>query len=236
LLSHDVWIRRTRHGEFFPFLRVGYLGRSGTVSPALRGAAGIDSLHRDRSRRGADQITEVAAYAFGFHNVWVPFAVDLLPVKALVRSVFTGYIAKIAADAVFDVYVSFYVIVQVEITPISDVVDRLADYIVYARKALLVEIVVHPVDHVLNDAVTVMHDRRANLDRSGAEQHEFDRIPPGVDAADAGYRNIKFLIASQFRDHVKGDRLNCSAAVSAMRRHAVDVRVRNERIDVNAHY
>ena len=112
-------------------------------------------------------------------------------------AVFAGDVAKIAADAVFFIDVSLYVVIEIEISPIGHAVDRFADDVVDRSKTFLVEIIIQPVDHVLDDAVAVMHHGSADLNISGAEQHKLNRVAPSVDAADAADRNIEFRIAGK---------------------------------------
>jgi hypothetical protein len=49
----------------------------------------------------------------------VPLAVDLLPIKTLMRAILAGDVAKVAANAVLDVDVGLDVIVEVEVSPIG---------------------------------------------------------------------------------------------------------------------
>ena len=111
-----------------------------------------------------------------------------------------------------------------------------ADYVIDRCKAFVVEIVVQPVDHVLDDAVTVMHYRCTHLHISRTEQHKFDRVAPCVDTADARDRNVKFGIAGKLRNHIQSDRLYRRSAITAMGRHAVHIWIRDHRIDIDAHH
>ena len=58
--------------------------------------------------------------------------------------------------------------------------------IVDGAEAFLVHPVAEAVDHVLDDAVAVVHGGGADLHRAAAEQDELRRVAPAGDAADAG--------------------------------------------------
>ena len=83
-------------------------------------AAGVDAFHCDSARCGADQVAEVAADAFLFDDMRVADAIDILPVEALMSPIFAGDIAKIAANAVLDIYVGDDIVVEVEVPPVGD--------------------------------------------------------------------------------------------------------------------
>ena len=130
----------------------------------MRRAAAVDADHRDGSWRRADQGAEVAADALLFDDAWISNAVDLVELEALVSTILTRDVTKVAADAMLGVDVRLDVIVEVEVSPIGRASDGLSYNVIHARKAFLIEIVVQPVDHVLDDAITVMHNGRAYLD------------------------------------------------------------------------
>ncbi len=100
--------------------------------------------------------------------------------------------------------------------------------------ALLVEEVRQTVDHVLDDAEAVVHDRRAHLHAGGAEGDELGRVAPGRDAADAGDGHGDARVAGERGDHVQRDRLDGRAAVAAVGRAAADDGVGDHPVEVDA--
>ena len=102
-----------------------------TISPRLRRTAGVDALHRDRTRGRTHKSAKIAADAFFFENVGVPLSVDFLKSKTLVCTVFARDVAEIAADAVLVVDVSFDVVVEIEISPIGHAIDRFPDDVIH---------------------------------------------------------------------------------------------------------
>ena len=92
----------------------------GAVPPGLGRAAGVDAFHCDGAGCGADEIAEIAADAFLLDHVRVADTVDVLPVEALMSPIFAGDIAKIAPNAVLDIYAGDDVIVEVEVPPVGD--------------------------------------------------------------------------------------------------------------------
>src|SRR4051812_17400331 len=105
----------------------------------------------------------------------IPLAIHLLPIKALVSTILACDITEIAADAIFNVDMGLDVIIKVQISPVGDALDGPANYLVDARKALLVKIVVEAVDHIFDDAIAIMHNGGVDLNRAGSEQHKLDR-------------------------------------------------------------
>ena len=49
-------------------------------------------------------------------------------------------------------------------------------------------------------------------------------------------RDIEFRVARQLRNHIQRDRFDRRSAVTAVRRLSVDVRIRNHRVDIDAHH
>jgi len=84
-----------------------------------RGAV-IAAFHCDRAGRGADEIAEVAADTFLFDNVRISIAVDLLKIKALMRAVLAGDIAKVTSNAVLGIDVSLDRVIKVQVSPVGN--------------------------------------------------------------------------------------------------------------------
>ena len=152
------------------------------------------------------------------------------------RTVFASDVAKVALNAVLDIHVRFDVVVEIEMPPVSNAVHRFADDVVNRGETFLVEVVVQAVNHVLDDAVAIVHNGRADLNTPGTEEHELDSVPPCVDAADTADRNFELRITCKFGNHVESYRLHGRTAVTAVRRHAVDVRVRDHCVNIHAHH
>ena len=132
--------------------------------PALGRATFVDTEHRDGSRRWANKSTEIAAYALFLDHVGIAFSVNFVKLETLMSPVFTRDITKITANTVLIVDMCFYIIVKVEVSPIGHPIHRFADDVVDRCKAFVVEVLVQAIDHVLNNAVAVMHHGRADLD------------------------------------------------------------------------
>ena len=92
----------------------------GAVAPRLWRAACVDAFHCDGAGCGADEIAEIAADAFLLYDMRITNAIYMLPVEALMSPIFAGDIAKIAANAVLDIYVGDDVIVEIEVPPVGD--------------------------------------------------------------------------------------------------------------------
>ncbi len=88
-------------------------------------------------------------------------------------------------------------VIQVEISPIGDAIDRFADNFINRRNTFFVEIIIQTVDHILDDPIAVMHHSRANLHVARTEKHKFDRVAPSGYAADSADRNFEFRIRGQ---------------------------------------
>jgi hypothetical protein len=68
-------------------------------------------------------------------------------------------------------------------TALPEVADALVALLVHpARQAIL---------HLFDDAEAMQHGRRAHLHAASAQRHEFGRIAPVADAADAGNRQAR---------------------------------------------
>ncbi len=124
-------------------------------------------------------------------------AIARFEVDALVCAVPRGDVAEFAADAKIGIDLGNDAVIEVEVAPVLDIGQGLADEVGTFLVALLVHPVRETVDHVLDDAVAVMHDRGADLDTGCAEHHELDCILPRSDAADAGDRDANLGIAAQ---------------------------------------
>src|SRR5688500_20258114 len=100
--------------------------------------------------------------------------------------------------------------------PIGDTGDGRSDDVVHRGETLFIEVIVQPVDHVLDDAVAVVHYGGADLNVRRAVQHEFDLVSPVGNSADAADRDAKFGIAGELTDHVERDRFYGGTAGAAM--------------------
>ena len=136
----------------------------------MRRTSRVDPFHRNGSRRWTDKRAEIASDALFLKHIRIPLAVDVVESEALVCAVFAGDITEIAADAILVIDLSFHIIIEIKVSPIGDTFNRLSDNVVDWRESLIVQIIIQPVDHVLDDPITVMHNGRTHLNATGAEK------------------------------------------------------------------
>ncbi len=120
--------------------------------------------------------------------------VGFVEVDALVRAVPASDVAKIAADAGLAIDACHDAIVQVEVLPLGDPGHGEAAEIFDGAEAFLIHPVAKSIDHVLHDAVAVVHGGSADLHRATAQQNEFRRLAPTGDTADAGDGEADFQV------------------------------------------
>src|SRR5262245_17541950 len=137
------------------------------------GDAVLDRAYRD---------AEIAGDAFAVDHLEAARAIGRHRDR-LMRGVLAGGIAAAAFDAEILIDARLGDVVEIEILPVGDIGHRLADDLAHTPKALLVEPLVEPRDHLLHDLEAIGHRRRAHLNRAGSEQHELGCILPGADAA-----------------------------------------------------
>src|ERR1700734_3420481 len=130
------------------------------------------------NRRNGD-----ASAAGGFQFPWR--GMRAIQVNTLMRAIPTGYVAQLAADALLFVNARHDFEIQIQMVPVGDLGSAQPAKIIDAFEAFFAHPVLKAVDHVLHDAIAVMHRGRANLDSPAAEQNKFGRITPCADTADA---------------------------------------------------
>src|SRR5262249_23457170 len=129
-----------------------------------------------------------------------------VPADRLVGAVFTRNIAQPAVDALALIDLGDDLVIQVQLTPGLDARHGLADQLTAFGNPLPQHPAFQPTNQLLDDAEAVVHDRRTDLHAAGSQQHELDRVLPGLDAADAADRHPDVWIAGNGRDQVEGDR------------------------------
>ena len=101
------------------------------------------------------------------------------------RAVLAGDVAELAADAQVAIDVRDDLVIQVEVAPILHVGHGAAAKILDGAIAMRVHVLREAVDHVLDDAETVVHGRGADLHGGGADGDVLGSVIPEADAADA---------------------------------------------------
>ncbi len=147
-------------------------------------------FHGDAIGDGAHELAEVAAYAFLFFDGVGVVGLAVLEGNALVARVFAGNVAETTVDAFVLVDVGDVVVVDVEVFPMGEGGHALANKIGGGGKTFFVHPVAHAFAQVFDDAEAMLHSGGANLHTGAAEQHKFNSIFPGADAADTTYRNF----------------------------------------------
>src|SRR5262249_28940058 len=142
--------------------------------PAHRRPARGNFGHGDASRDRTHQRTEITADALVFQHarhMLRRYAVaevaghPCVDLDALVRAVFAGDVAEVAADTLRRVDLGDDLVVQIEVAPVVDLRQRLAHEIRCGTESLVLKIVLEPLDHVTHDAKAIMHGRGADLNR-----------------------------------------------------------------------
>ena len=155
-------------------------------------------------------------------------AADAIQVDALVRAVPASGVAECAADALLFVDAGDDLIVEVEVLPLLDARHGQPAKVFDARESFFAHPVRQAVSHVFDDAIAIVHYRRAHLHAAATEQDEFSGIAPVRDSADTREGQDRFRIGLNLLHHVQRDRLYRWPAVTAMRRFSVHVRAGNE--------
>src|SRR5688572_10298263 len=127
--------------------------------------AGVDRLHRDAAVDGTDQAAQVAADAGLLVDLAVGATVVGPALDRLVRAVLAGRVAEAATDALLLIDLGDDLVVEVELLPARVTRDGRPDQLLRRGQAALEQVVREAVDHVLDDAEAVVHDRRADLHR-----------------------------------------------------------------------
>ena len=110
--------------------------------------------------------------------------------EGLVAAVATGDVTPAAADTFPVVEHRQHFRVAVQVGGGHKRRHPFADNILKTLDATLLQIRLHSGDEIVDDAVTVLHDSGAHLHVAASELHEFQRIAPGLDAADAAELDI----------------------------------------------
>src|ERR1700688_4636614 len=109
-------------------------------------------------------------------------------------AIFTGDLTKFASDTSVVVYAGDSFVVQIEIFPFLDSANGASAQRIDRMNSLCIEIIVEPIDQILNDSKSIVHHRRTNLQTRGTESNELGRIPPGPDTADSRNGKLNILI------------------------------------------
>ena len=89
----------------------------------------------------ANELAEIATYTFFINNGISVIWISLFNFDGLMRCILAGNIAKTAVDTFVLVYFGNMMIVDVEVFPMSDAVDRFADKIIKGVESFFI----HPV-------------------------------------------------------------------------------------------
>ncbi len=100
-------------------------------------------------------------------------------VDALMSAVPACDVAEGTTDTRLLVDVGHDLVVQVEMLPLGDASDGQAAKILECGKAFGAHPVLESLGHVFDDAIAVVHHRRADLNRPSTQQHELHRVTPG---------------------------------------------------------
>src|SRR5579872_5260944 len=115
-------------------------------------------------------------------------ACDTVEVNALMRAIPAGDMAKIAADALLLVNARNDLVIKIEVFPFRHAIERQPAKIIDGVEALGTHPALEALGHVFDNAITVVHNRGADLDRARAKQNELRGVAPRFDASDAGKR------------------------------------------------
>src|ERR1700721_1059312 len=110
------------------------------------------------NRRNGD-----ASAAGGFQFAWR--GMRGIQVNTLMRAIPTSDVAQLAADALLFVNARHDFEIQIQMVPVGDLGSAQPAKIFNAFEAFLAHPVLKAIDHVLHDAITVMHRGSADLDR-----------------------------------------------------------------------
>ena len=107
-------------------------------------------------------------------------------------------------------------VIQVQVAPILHVGHGAAAKILDGAKSVVVHVRGQAVDHVFDDAESVVHRRGADLHDGRAQRDVLGGVVPVSDAADSDDRNFHRL--RDAGNQVQRDRLHGRAAIAAVRR------------------
>src|ERR1700733_12743737 len=106
-------------------------------------------------------------------------------VNTLMRAVPARDVTQLAANALLFMNARHDLEIQVQMIPVCDFGCAEPAKIFDAFEAFLAHPVLKAVDHILEDAIAVMHRRGTHLYRAAAKQNKLGRVAPGADAANA---------------------------------------------------
>ena len=134
-----------------------------------------------------------------------------------------GNHAASAADALLPMKFREYDRVTLQhIGGIADGIQGKASRFLHAGKAFFSQIIVEPGFEIVDDAVAILHHRRRDLNASGAQQNEFQRVRPVLHAAHGAQMHaLQRRVLPQLGNEAQRDWFDRIAAVAAHRGHAV---------------
>ena len=163
---------------------------------------------------GADEEAEVAAYAFLGIQVWL--ASVGIHGDCLMSSVVAGEGAATATYALALVNLGIYDGAAVEGSHLHDIRHGGADKFGDALHSFVFQESLHAVDHVINYAISVLHDCRRDLYVFAAKGNVVGCIAPCFDSSHAAERNVlKAGEGAQFVNEPQRNWLNGFAGKSA---------------------
>src|SRR5262245_21080312 len=112
---------------------------------------GVDTHHADAARGRTNQAAQVTAHASVVDDLDVGARVLGARANRLMRAIVASDVAKTAADTLLLIDAGDDLVVEVELFPTRHGRQRAPDDVVDRAEALCVEIVVQPIDHVLDD-------------------------------------------------------------------------------------
>src|SRR5262249_15234957 len=139
-----------------------------------------------------------------------------LAANGLVGAIFAGDVTQAAVDAPVLINFGNDLVIQIELSPAFDAWHGQTEEVLDPVEPLFQHPRFQPALELLHDAETIMHDGRAHLNRSGAHEHELDRVLPCLDAPYAADRHVNRWIAGQDGYHVQGDGFDRRATIAAV--------------------
>ena len=166
---------------------------------------------------------------------FLPFAVRRAAIvrsDGLVRAVFAGDVAELAADAQLGINLGDDFVIQVEVAPVLHVGYGAAAKIFDGAEAVRVHVLRKAVDHVFDDAEAVVHRGGADLHGGSADSDVLRGVVPIADAANAADGNLHRF--RHRRNQMQRDGLHRRAAIAAVRGFAAHVGARRKRFQIDA--
>ena len=186
----------------------------------------------NRAENGTNIEAEMAADAFVSDHGTARSFFDL---NGLMSTVVAADSATSAADAEVIVDFGDNLEIAIEVFARNDVRKRFADKIAKGRESIFFHEDGEAVFHVFDNAISVLHDTRRDLEIFSAEEEEFDRIHPSCDATDTGDGHIgEFSILFELREEAESNLLDGGTRVTGNRgftvnnghtRHIFDVEI-----------